>query len=349
MPDLRIPPPRFGYRAFGLYLVSNLPVPGLTESENIGLIEVQVFLSCRPWDFQPSLYSNLWYESADQTREGDPCLAIYATQSDPAAYWLKYHDGTNIFFGSGLTCIWVTWAETSCPEDAATYLLGPAMAIFAQLRGATCLHGCAVVIDGAAIGILGPQGAGKSTSAAAFACAGYSVVTDDLILLDERPGGFMVEPTYPVLRLWPVSVELLFGRADALPRLTPDWDKRCLNVSQGIYSFQQEALPLAALYLLRPRSDSSSAPSLNSISGPAALMQLVSNSWAHYVNKPLFLANQLRVLTRLFERTPMREVTAHQDFGRMPDFCRMLVEDLRAIHATYPQLGHSYPQQKLAI
>jgi len=205
------------------------------------------------------------------------------------------------------------------------------MAIFAQLRGATCLHGCAIVVDGAIIGLLGPQGAGKSTSAAAFARAGYSVAADDLILLDQRSGSFIVEPACPVVRLWPASVELLFGHMDALPKLTPDWTKRGLNLDQGNYSFQREPLPLIALYILGPRSDSPAAPWLAPVSGSAALIQLVSNSWAHYVNRPEFLASQLKVLTRLSQCTPIRKVTAHKGFDRISALCEALIDDARAI------------------
>jgi len=320
---------RHSYRAFGINFVSNLPVPGLTPADAARPCDVRLELDSEPPGFEPAVYTRVWYESRHTCPDGQPFLTIYATADDEPAYWLRYQDGTNVFFGRGLTRIWITWARTSCVEDAATYLLGPVMAIFAQLRGATCLHGCAVVVDGAVIGLLGPQGAGKSTSAAAFARLGYPVVTDDLILLDEGPAGFMVEPTYPVVRLWPASVELLFGHEDALPLLTPDWDKRGLNLAAGQYSFQQEPLPLAALYLLRPRSESPDSPFVAPISGAAALMQLVSNSWAHYVNKPEFLAAQLRVLTRLSQCTPIREVTAHKDFERISDFCRILVDDVR--------------------
>jgi hypothetical protein len=229
--------------------------------------------------------------------------------------------------------MWMVWAPESSLEDAATFLFGPVMAIVAQLRGATCLHGCAIVIENAIVALLGPQGAGKSTSAAAFANAGYGIAADDLVLLSESKGGFLVNPTYPVLKLWPSSVELLFGHEDALPRITAGWDKRWLNLNEGDYRFQQEPLPLAAVYVLAPRSGNSAAPFLTPFTGTAALMKLVSNSWAHYVDKPAFLANQFALLSRLSKRTPIRGLTAHQDAGRLPDLCQILVNDVREIRA----------------
>jgi hypothetical protein len=256
------------------------------------------------------------------------------------AYWLKYDDGTNFFIHDGGSSVWVTWPSTSCLEDAATYLLGPVMAILAQLRGMTCLHGCAVAIDGHIIALLGPQGAGKSTSASAFALAGYPVAADDLILLNEFENGFAVEPTYPVLRLWPKSVELLFGDQEALPRLTPGWDKRALSLNAAAYRFQEEALPLRAVYFLGMRSESESAPFLSPISGAAALMKLVSNSWGHYVDKPEILARQLQLFGRLSRQVPIRDLTPHTDSRRLPAMCQMLVNDVHAIAGETIQRQH---------
>jgi hypothetical protein len=323
----------FRYRAFGLNLTSNLPLPGLGESTARGLPEVDLCLGTQPTGFDQALFREVWYESEYQVSPGVPFLVIYTSREGDIGHWLRYQDGTSVFLGKQANRIWVTWPASSCLEDAATYLLGPVMAIVAQLRGSTCLHGCAVVIDGAIVGLLGPQGAGKSTSAAAFARAGYPVAADDLILLMEVQNHFVVEPSHPVVRLWPSSVRLLFGHEDALPKITPTWNKRWLNLNEDDYLFQEDPLPLGALYILGARSAADSAPSIASLSGTEALMTLLSNSWAHYVNRPTFLAAQFRVLSRLAQCTPIRHLIAHQDIRRLPDMCRIVAEDIRAIQA----------------
>lgn len=331
-------PPAFGYPAFGLYLRSDTAVPGLIEAANPGFPEIRVSMGVGPADFEPADYLHTWYESRYKAQSGQPFLTILTTaapEGGPPSFWMKYADGTNVFFGENLGSISVTWSSSSsCIEDAATYLLGPAMAVFAQLRGTTCLHGSAVIVDGVAIALLGPQGAGKSTSAAAFARAGYPVVTDDLILLIESPDGFLVEPTYPVVRLWPASVEYLFGDENALPRLIPNWEKRGLHLDDGEHWFQRESRPLAALYLLGERSGEESAPYLSPISGAGALLKLISNSWGHYADKPEILAAQMQVFTRLSQRVPIRRLVAHKDSARLPQLCQLLIDDIRSIAGT---------------
>src|SRR5205085_1986600 len=112
----------------------------------------------------------------------------------------------------------------------------------------------AVALGNRAVALLGPAGAGKSTTAAAFARRGYPLLSDDVVPIWVRDGLFVVPPAYPCLRLWPASVAALYGAADALPPLTPTWDKRCLDLTQGGCRFQQHPLPLAAIYVLGERT-----------------------------------------------------------------------------------------------
>jgi dephospho-CoA kinase len=58
------------------------------------------------------------------------------------------------------------------------------------LRGVVCLHASAVAIGDEAIALLGPAGSGKSTTAAAFAERGYSVLAEDVVTLDDRGDHF---------------------------------------------------------------------------------------------------------------------------------------------------------------
>jgi hypothetical protein len=59
-----------------------------------------------------------------------------------------------------------------------------AAALFAAWDGRLPFHSGLAIIDGRAWGVLGPPQAGKSTTVAALAVAGVSVVSDDLTVLD---------------------------------------------------------------------------------------------------------------------------------------------------------------------
>ena len=81
----------------------------------------------------------------------------------------------------------IHWEEPLTYADAAVYLLGPVLGFVMRLRGIVPLHASAVMIGTGATVFVGDAGAGKSTTAGAFAALGYGVLSDDLLpLMDNR-------------------------------------------------------------------------------------------------------------------------------------------------------------------
>ena len=239
--------------AFGLSLCTNRRVPGLIAHSAVSTADTRIWLDRAP--LAPricDLPDDILYVSEAHV-ENTPALRVWR-QAGGACFRLLYSDGTEFIVDRGGSEVWATWPGSSTLEDTATYLLGPVLGFVLRLRGITCLHASAVAIGDRAIAMLGPASAGKSTVAAAFCRMGHPVLADDIVALSERDDVFQVQPAYPQLRLWPESVALLYGAADALPRLTPTWDKRALDLTRNGCRFQQQPLPLAAIYVLAERS-----------------------------------------------------------------------------------------------
>src|SRR5262249_55064163 len=143
------------------------------------------------------------------------------------------------------------WAPPDATvADTCCYLFGPVLGWVLRLRGGVPLHASAVALDGRGVVFLGPGGAGKSTLAAALVLTGAELVSDDLVPILEEDGRISIVPASPSLRLWPESVAMLFGDAEALPRLSPAWDKRGLDVRRHGLRFREQAVDLAAVYVL---------------------------------------------------------------------------------------------------
>jgi hypothetical protein len=196
------------------------------------------------------------------------------------------------------------------------------------LRGVVCLHASAVVIGDEAIALLGPAGSGKSTTAAAFSNLGYSVIAEDVVTLDDREDHFLVRPAYPCIRLWPASVVALFGADDYLPRLTPNWDKRYLDLTQ---KFPHEPVRLAAIYHLDNRCDLPEAPQVNALNKSDGLMSLVANTYATKLMDKQMRAREFELLARVSHQVPLRRVTPHSDTSRIPDLCDRILEDFTSL------------------
>jgi hypothetical protein len=114
-----------------------------------------------------------------------------------------------------------------------------------SLRGTLVLHASVVAGPGGAVGFLGPSGAGKSTLAAALVRAGWWLLADDVLAVQEDADGARALPTYPCLRLWPDVAGQLGPAADDRSAGQAA-DKRRIAVAR----FASRTTPLRRLYLL---------------------------------------------------------------------------------------------------
>jgi hypothetical protein len=227
--------------------------------------------------------------------------------------------------------IWADWPDNYTLEDACTYLVGPVIAFALRLRGAICLHASSVVIGGRAIALMGQPGAGKSTTAAAFTQLGYSILSDDVAVLDDRGAEFQVQPGYPRVNLWPDSVRALFGSEDALPRITPTWGKRYLPLDRNEHRFQTTPLPLSAIYTLDEHEAGLTSPVVEELAASEAFMTLVANTYVNYLLNTEMRSREFNVLGRVVAGVPMRRVRTPADPSRLFDLCKAIVADANQI------------------
>lgn len=270
----------------------------------------------------------VWFVRPNEQPGADPRLIVWRLRN---GFHLRYADGTQFAVDHAGTRIWATWpASTLTLEDTATYLLGPVMGFVLLLRGCISLHACAVAVEDRAIALVGPAGSGKSTTAAAFAERGYAILAEDVVTLQDRGDEFLVQPGYPSIRLWPSSVEALYGTAATLPRLTPTWDKCYLDLTQEQYEFQQQPLPLAAIYLLGERQ-ADRATAVSELAPTERLLSLVANTYATYLMDKTMRAREFEILGRVLKSVPLRKVTPHSDPAHIGELCQTIIEDFGCI------------------
>jgi hypothetical protein len=314
------------YSAFGLSLEANRPIPGLTLQHAASRPDIHVHFHDGRAPSGGAYVEEPYYAST--VDGGDPVLQVW--RSAGGKYFrLRYADDTQFVVAANGSEVTVVAPTPSTIEDAATYLLGPVLGFVMRLRGITCLHASAVAIGDRAIAIAGPAGAGKSTAAAVFASLGYPVLADDvaaLLMLDGMPH---VQPAYPQLRLWPDSVSMLYGTPDALPRLTPTWDKRALPLD-GANAFQERPLPLCAVYVLGDWCDDRHT-TVDAMTGAGRLLVLLANTYVGYLLDQAMRRQEFDSLVRLAATIPVRQVTRSGSSTDIADLCAHLIEDVKGL------------------
>lgn len=155
-----------------------------------------------------------------------------------------------------------------------TFLFGTVFAILCLRRGWLALHACCVRVDDKAVAFAGESGVGKSTLAANLWTRGHSLLADDVTVVDmNAPGGPIVLPSFPRVKLWRDSLEALGRTVESLEIVRPALDKYQLVVAQG---FCAEPLPLAGLVQLeRPRKTPSGLRQLAATEGLARLTMVL--------------------------------------------------------------------------
>jgi hypothetical protein len=243
---------------------------------------------------------------------------IVAVDRSASGVHFAYADGTCFWIDQAAAHIWTVWCSPATLTDAATYLAGPVFSCMLRMRGALALHASAIQVGAVAVAFIGGHGAGKSTTAAAFARRGYPVVTDDVLRTDRVAGTWHAAPFLGPLRLWPDAARLV--NTDALPPLTAGWAKQAL--AMGTYDVRpaDRPLPIGGLLLLRPRVSSDVVPAVESCTPAEALVQLAAHTSAAQLLDPVSRANEFRLLSDLVRSVPAAFATAHADGDRLQSF-----------------------------
>lgn len=268
--------------------------------------------------------------SSDLDMAGEPALRIWEI-SDGAILYLAYCDGMKFWLERNGAKIWSTWPATSSLEDVATFLLGPVLGLLLRLRGVTCLHASAVAFGDHAIAFVGDEGAGKSTTAAAFAHRGHPVISDDVVAIVEREGAFQVMSAYPYLSLWPDSVKMLYGPEKTLPTFSANWDKRILSLGQDRLRFEEKSLPLGAIFLLGQRSQEPAAPFLETPAQQECLLALVANSYATGMLDKAMRAQEFALFGRLLSSVPVRRLRPSENPAQIDELCALVSEECASL------------------
>lgn len=317
-------------RFANLRIWTSQAVPGLVKAAGDGHVDLELWIQTQPPWLGRLAVEQLWRVSVGVEANGEPAFQVWSG-SEPDYFRLRYADGTGFLIDKNGRWVSATWPESSTLEDTATYLLGPVMGLVLHLRGVPCLHASAIAIGDRAIALVGAAGAGKSTTAAAFAQRGYPVLSDDILALARQGSEFFVWPTHPHLRLWPESVELLFDSADALPRITPNWEKRYLDLTGDGFYFQETPLPLAAIYILHGRQASTAAPGVALASGAESLTTLVGHTYAGTLLEPSVRAAEFDFLADLMAAVPVRRVTRHGNPAQVEALCDLILNDFQRL------------------
>lgn len=320
----------YRFRAFGLTIASDVPIPGLVSTGDSGPADVRIDLAFDEDSWSHGLADLLCCElPADDT---GCTLRVWRDAGDREFRLLFGDDSEFIIAGDG-SRIRARWRDDVGIDGMSVYLLGPVLGFALRRHGATCLHAGAVSHGDGALAILAAAGRGKSTTAAAFGKRGVAVLTDDLLALREDGEAFWAQPAYPRIRLWPHAAEGLFGEADGLPRITPEdpgWDKRFIDLTEAPFRFCEHESALTALYV-GVHDEAVQRPVLEAVNGRESILTATSHVYSYRLLGRGARARDFDRLARLLHSVPLRRFRMGAGFEHLEELCSLLLDDSRAL------------------
>ena len=317
------------YRAYGVGIDSTSRIPGL-EPIAPGATRYTLRLEIGPepeWArMATSLPGRILSYLPEDQKTADPAFVL-TEHGKGECYDLAYSDGARFVVDQTAERMWGTTRPPLAQEDLALYFLGPVMGFLLRHRHVTCLHASAVELHNSAVLFSGDAGFGKSTTAAALALRGAPVLCEDIVPLEFAQERYWAVPGYPRVCLWPDAVAKLVGDEDALPRLSPTWEKRYLPLDGVRANFAREKKPLGIIYLFGERSADATAPRIEEMRPRQALLELVQNTYMNWLLDRERRAEEFDELWKVVKQVPVRRVVAHTDGQKLGALCERIFED----------------------
>ncbi len=311
---------RFRYSAYGVGIVSDIPL-ALPECGGGVLGEIEY----------RSAKASIFPVAADE-------------RFNPAAdAWHRY-----VWLPDGATCVrWkdvgefristdgrsiTGWpAAASSAESFLVYMLGQALSFALVIQGFEPLHATAIVVDESAVVFLGESGFGKSSLAACFLDAGYHLLTDDLLVLDDSGGRMLAYPGPARINLFPKVAGRFLPAARQCPPLNGGTAKAILPIDRASRTSPAE---LRAIYVLAPPRDVCRREGVSSqtLSAREAFIELVKSAFNRRLADAGRLRRQFEAMTRLANAFPVRRLAYPRSLDRLPEVRDLVLSELRSRH-----------------
>jgi hypothetical protein len=221
---------RTAYKAFGLKILSEIPLPELINSYEEDK-QVDIFIKISTFSDN---WSRLVHEKGNFVVYEDMVMFMV-----PKVALFSIQDGSNII---------VSPLGEADLDKIRLYILGTCIGVILLQRKVLPLHGSAVNINGKAYGFIGNSGVGKSTLASAFISKGFQLLSDDVIAVDISKENIpFVMPSYPQQKLWQESLNE-FGMETMNYR--PLFDRETKYSIPVNSSYISDPLPLGGVFEL---------------------------------------------------------------------------------------------------
>ena len=296
------------YKISGTIFQSNVTLPELNPLD-LGKPEFSFELCKESRRFVKPHWLNHWY-----LYDGSVWLSFAKMESGYLLRFPEYADFVVSADGSSIE----GYLRKRCPQETMRHLLlNQVIPIVLSQLGKLVLHASACATPQGVMAFMGTTGMGKSTLAASFGLKGFTVITDDCLLVEQQQGSVVGIPSYGGLRLWPESVSALFEEEPALQSMAHYTEKKRVLLQQAA---ADGPLSLRAMYILiQPEHpEKADCVSITPLGPSEALFEIVKHTFQLDVTDREKLAQSFRRYEWLVKSVPFFKLAYPRDHAMLP-------------------------------
>lgn len=317
----------YSYRICGTTFQSNVMIPELNLDQRMPEFTFQ--LCDKPLHHTQALqWLNHWY-----LHDGTIWLSFARIE---LGYLLRFPNLVDFVVSPNGDEIRTDLQKDCPPETMRHLLLNQVIPIVLSQLGKLVLHASACATPQGVMAFMGTTGMGKSTLATSFGLRGFSVLTDDCLLVKRQDDKIMGVPSYAGLRLWPESVTALFDKEPEVRPMAHYTDKKRVLFDQKTLA---GSLELKAIYVLaEPESESTSAAEVTiaPLLGREALFEIVKHTFQLDVTDSQQLGRAFKRYEWLAKSVPFFRLTFPRDHALLPIVNNTVLHHLDVIPARQP-------------
>ncbi len=308
----------YRYCVYGITVRSEIPLT-LPEHGDGRLAHVELRMA------SASHFVNAIDGVSFQSRPGDWYQYGFLLDGSTYARWPGV--GEFMVSADGLSINCRRFKESSF-ESFQVYMLGQALSFALVKQGIEPLHATVVVVNGRAAAFLGESGFGKSSLAACFIEAGYSVLTDDALVLQEFRSSLVAHPGPPRIKLFPQIARRFLDAATDSVSMNQETKKLILSINSKCTCAMP--VPLGAIYVVAgPCEVSCSQPvSIQPLTPREGFLALVKNTFNSRLVSPERVQRKFLTSARVASLISPKKLSYPRILDRLPEVREAVLNDL---------------------